>query len=118
MRYLLPLLLAGCVAVPTATIDLSQKPPADWPTLEVKLQQSPQQQFDVICGKSPLPFVVHRISCAQVDFSQGKCWILVRAGETLEPYWEEHERQHCAGYDHHGESTLRDSWAKYKASRS
>lgn len=110
MRYLFVLLLAGCA---TSVIDTSRQPPADWPALAVSIQKSPPQQFDAICGRG-LPGLTHRVSCALVDFSQKRCWIMVRPDDTLSPYWEEHERAHCAGMDHAGESTMRDAWERYK----
>jgi hypothetical protein len=39
--------------------------------------------------------------------------IYLTRGDT---YMLEHEQAHCRGYDHPGESTMRDAWARWKAS--
>lgn len=94
-----------CVVKGCTTIDTHTPPPRDWPVLKqsvIYTQDAPR-----ICAKyAPLS-----IACAEVNFIRRTCVIYTSVD------WKhvlEHERQHCEGYDHHGESTLRDLWARYK----
>ena len=48
-------------------------------------------------------------ACATIHFAEGWCRIVYYYVEHLE-----HEREHCAGRDHFGASTLRDAWAAFK----
>lgn len=109
MRLLSVLLLAGCAS----TIDMGRAPPADWPAMKVEIYQGTIQKFDEICGTGIIG-LTHRVSCAHVDFAQQRCWIMVRPNQKLAPEEEAHEREHCAGRDHPGESTMRDGWERYK----
>ena len=102
MIRLLPLLfLFGC-----ATIDMSRPPPADWPKLEVEIIKTTLDEAKRQCkGVKLIVF-----GCAKVFFDEGVCRIYLGT-EDKSVY--EHELLHCKGYDHPGESTMRDAWAKW-----
>lgn len=107
MRFFPLLLLAGCAS----TIDASKPPPDDWPQLEVVYYKASPKIFDAVCRTV---FLGHTFSCAEVNFEQKKCTILVREGQTLTSDTDRHERDHCRGLDHPGDTTMRDAWIRYK----
>lgn len=110
MRYLIVLLLSGCVMV---KMDYSYAPPADWPKLEEKLHYIEAIDFPKFCGK--LPLFKHADGCSVVNFEYEVCYIyLVKKDDEL----LEHERGHCRGFDHVGQAgvSLR-AWERWKAEK-
>ena len=106
MTRLIPLLfLFGCAT----TVDLSRPPPIDWPQLTVEVRQVSEDMARKACGN---PRMISVYGCAVVFFPIRKCIIFLanNSRETLE-----HEKLHCLGYDHIGESSMRDGWARHKA---
>lgn len=104
MRYsLIFILLAGC-----ATIDTSRAPPPDWPLLKVEVVRTTSAVVEQKCKMS---FVMKGLGCAMPIFPIGVCRIYLA---TDDPATLLHEHYHCKGFDHAGESTLRDAWARYK----
>lgn len=101
-------LLAGCAT----TIDMSRPPPADWPKLEVKIARVTDAQARMLCPRNN-DIVISYNACTIPAFAYGTCNIYL---VTADPDVLAHERMHCLGYDHPGESTLRDAWAAYKRS--
>lgn len=104
---LLPLLLltAGC-----STFAQHQPPPSDWPKLKIVVHRVPTDIMRNICAPlSPQP-----AACAYVYFAEQQCviWLARNA-----PQFEEHERLHCAGWDHVGSTALRDAWQRHKTGR-
>lgn len=106
-------LLAGC-----STIDQHTEPPADWPDLmPIEHRVSPGEVL-TRCYRyvswplrllGSVPF-----GCAELNFTDHTCTVWYpddAAGEHV----RRHELLHCAGYDHPGESTLRDAWRAYVA---
>lgn len=106
MRYLLILLLSGCATV----IDLQSKPPNDWPELEVRVVRATQAEAIDAC-KLSVSFADVVRGCAIANFYIGRCYIFLVSDD---PSILEHEKLHCIGYDHPGESVMRDSWQKWK----
>lgn len=108
------LLLVGCAT----TIDEKSAAP-DWPRLTV--QRNVVSFTEVVrrcyrymslamklAGGIPL-------ACAEVDFAQMRCDIWITADATHETLV--HERHHCLGMEHPGETTLTDAWNSYKRSK-
>lgn len=102
LRYLPVLLLAACAAY----IDSSRPPPADWPQLQEIVVPATRAEVRRRC---PDAARYHPAGCALVYFAQRQC-VILDAGADLT-----HERMHCRGYDHYGESAVRDAWERYKA---
>lgn len=104
---LLPM-LASCGIIP---IDIHRPPPTDFPKLVVAIHVVSQQ---TMLGRCVTPIARAPLACAAVDFNTMTCniWYSVDVPPTKEI--DEHERLHCKGYDHIGESTIRDLWQKYK----
>lgn len=97
-------LLAGCAT----TIDLSRRPPADWPQLEVVVQRVSEAEVKRICANENL---LIGYACTAVYFDTRKCFIYLASSD---PEVLAHERLHCLGYDHPGESTMRNAWTRWR----
>ena len=115
-RPALSLLIVAALAACT-TIDQHKAAPADWPQLEVREHVVSTPEMIWRCYAT-LPLFMKLmggvpIACAFV--SESGCDIYV-TGWTPQHVLE-HEREHCAGRDHVGDSTLADWWAAYKAGR-
>ena len=117
MRLLILLavfLLVGCAT----TIDNHTASPIDWPKLTVVENYVPVGTLYEKCWKYVpewmkwLGAIVE--GCAELDFKVNTCTIWVRDSGFADATIMEHERLHCQGYDHIGDSILRDEWAKYK----
>lgn len=103
--------LAACVLSACTTIDVDRAPPADWPALDTRVHHV--ENVAIECAPytafGSIPF-----ACAVIDFKANTCTIWTAVS------WQfvmEHERRHCLGYDHPDESTLRDAWEAFKATK-
>lgn len=104
------LLLSGCAMVPTTTtIDASRAPPAGWPNLTVTVIHTTESDVARRCSATKM---IEAWGCTLPQFQTGRCFILIAKEDSSVL---EHEKMHCLGYDHPGESTMRDAWAKWKA---
>lgn len=89
---------AGC-----SSIDRRTAPPADWPELRVVVHKSgfmAKQACDGTIG-----------GCAVPNFCSRRCDVYLQFDSKA---IEDHERAHCAGYDHPGDDTMKALWAGYK----
>jgi len=96
-------LCTGCTM-----IDYAKAPPADWPELKVDVYRTTFWDTQRLCGGNllfPTP------ACAAVDFKGRRCTIIT---STDDERVMEHERAHCRGYDHVGETTLADVWGRHE----
>ena len=112
---LLSLLTANAYA---DNMDWNRAPPADWPTLTIKQAVVSSHELVQLCHRQAMEGMYG--GCAIPDFASRSCRIylvMVPIGENWSmsniEIWE-HERGHCRGYDHRGESAMRDAWAAYK----
>lgn len=104
MRYLFVLLLAGCAMY--TKIDYTRPPPADWPKMAEKLMRVSEADVLRLCQDA-----THGTKgCARADFGPRVCYLIVADDIAVE-----HERGHCAGYDHAGSTATADAWERYKA---
>lgn len=101
--------LAGCAT----TIDMTRPPPVDWPKLEIKVAKVTEQQARMLCPRADV--VLYTNACTILAFAHGACYVYLASSD---PEVLDHERKHCLGYDHPGESTMRDLWAMYKRTQS
>lgn len=111
--FLVPLLAlaaAGC-----ASIDEHEKV-AGWPELRLVEHYVADEQMRQRCAKY-MPFGFLPEACAEFYFDQGECHVWYSADWPPQPYVIAHERLHCQGYDHPGETTLRDVLVRYEAAR-
>lgn len=104
--------LSACTA-----INVHQKPPSDWPKLQVSIHKVGFWEMQKICGGSYLSGVLTQyMGCAWIYFDKGTCEVYYAADDKESAANViEHEVMHCEGYDHIGSSTLKDGWEQWKA---
>jgi hypothetical protein len=99
MKYLLPLLVFSAHAQP-----MQPERVADWPALDVRFYLVPAEQVQQVCP----PFTR---GCAIPLFKRRECIVVLAEND---PVLRIHETYHCYGFDHIGESTMRDAWTRFK----
>jgi hypothetical protein len=105
-RYLPILLLAGC-----ATMDLSHRP-SDFPVLREIVMRTDAEGIREHCKARPYNVMFGgTLACTRFDFKAGTYTIITMSDAA---WLMQHEREHGAGYDHPGETQVRDSWEAYK----
>jgi hypothetical protein len=105
--FLVAILLCGCTTL--RPLDLSITPPDDWPVKDVQIQYLEPGTVPPMCAQ----YANHTNSCAVVNFRTGVCYIYLT---TKSPEVLEHERGHCNGYDHVGDTNRsRKAWEQWKA---
>lgn len=102
MKAALLLALAGC-----STIDHAPAP-TDWPALKVVERRVSHAQMRDTCSAF-VPWYLSPEACAVIRFNDRVCTITISADFPPSRSVLEHEREHCAGHDHPGETTLRDA---------
>lgn len=83
-------------------------PPPDWPKLDERVYTLSAEAVTRTCWHIPQP-PRGEPACAVISFERRTCDIYVTESRRKAMYIA-HERTHCAGEDHPGESTLRDAW--------
>ena len=112
--FSLSFLLVGCAT----TIDNHTSPPLDWPKLTIVENYVPVGILYEKCYKYVpewmkwLGAIVE--GCAEMDFKANTCTVWVRDSGFADLNILTHERLHCQGYDHIGDSVLKNEWEKYK----
>jgi hypothetical protein len=100
MKYLLLLLAFSANAQP-----MQSERVKDWIALDIRYSIVPHSEFVRWCP--PLT-----AACAIPLFHKRECWIVMLEYDDMLAH---HERLHCYGFDHVGESTMRDLWENYKS---
>lgn len=103
---LLTAALSACGLVPI--IDEHSPLPAGFPKLKVHEHHVAVERLAEFC--QPL-----QITCSWVAWAAGRCDIYI-APNTPAPLIA-HERKHCDGRDHIGESTIRNAFARWYAAQ-
>jgi hypothetical protein len=98
--------LSGCASM--------GEPIEGWPELAVQEHHVPRPLLLERCKKYAA-FGSPVVACAEVDFAARRCDIWLSAESPPAAYVLRHERLHCAGHDHEGESSLRDALALYRS---
>ena len=102
------------------TINTDSPPPADFPALVIHEHAVKFGEFWGHCYKyvgwgwrlmGALPS-----ACAEVNFAQNRCDVWYPQ-DSITADVREHELEHCRGFDHPGDSTIRSAWLSWKASR-
>jgi hypothetical protein len=86
----------------------------DWPQLVVHEHYVARPVLLERCKKYAA-FGSPPVACAEVNFAAGRCDIWLSAGAAPAAQVLKHERLHCAGHDHEGESTLREALAGWRS---
>jgi hypothetical protein len=85
---------------------------AGWPELAVVEHYVPHKAMHARCsrwtnGLTPL-------ACAEFDFAAARCDIYYSAERRPSRELVAHERLHCQGYDHPGESVMQQQLARWQ----
>jgi hypothetical protein len=99
-------ILAGCSALGPGI--------EDWPELAVHEHYVPHAEMRSRCAAFAA-FGAPPMACAEINFAQRRCDIWFSAALPQSAYVRKHERLHCAGHDHEGESTLREALAGWRS---
>jgi hypothetical protein len=107
-------ILLAFLASACTTIDPGA-PVAGWPELKIFEHHVPHAQMRERCMKYTPPMMSPE-ACAEFYFVEGECHIWFSADFPPPAHIVEHERQHCQGYEHAGETALSEILARYTAS--
>lgn len=99
--------MAGC-----ATIDEEHRV-AGWPELRVVEHYVSDDAMRQRCSKY-VAFGMLPEACSEFDFGRGECHVWFSKDFPPAGFVVRHERLHCQGYDHPGETTMRDILARYR----
>ena len=79
-----------------------------WPSLRILEETVADEIMVARCSRyDPVPF-----ACAEIFMDAGICRITL--SERFAPEWiKEHERLHCAGFDHFGSSSMKGILERY-----
>jgi hypothetical protein len=114
LLYLSVFLAGNAFSQSLVPIDYSYAPPDDWPKLDERITYADLETTRRFCN-APKLFKEKIISCAVMSFEYGLCMIYVRPGDEDAL---KHERAHCAGFNHVGETgKTAEAWEKWKSKR-
>lgn len=91
--------LASCTVVSHEKVE-------GWPQLAVIEHHVPHAEMRDRCARYTA-FGMPPEACAEFDLARGECHIWLSADFPPQGWIVEHERLHCAGYDHIGSNYLR-----------
>jgi hypothetical protein len=97
-------------------IDYGRPPPADWPELKVVVFDMSRAEVEKRCPPKRPGWYTN--GCAKVVWCAKTCEIYMSSMMTTgRNYFDvlEHERAHCRGYNHPGETSTSDRWERAKA---
>ena len=103
-------------AFTSACTYIGGEPLPDWPELVIFEHHVPHREMRERCAKYAPPMMSPE-ACAEFYFVQGECHIWFSADFPPSESIVRHEREHCRGYEHAGESGLREMLATYRASQ-
>ena len=106
---LLAALLAGCTAIGHERVE-------GWPALEIVEHYVPHHEMRDRCVRYT-GFGMSPEACAEFDLVHRKCHIWFSADFPPQPFIVEHERLHCAGYDHVGSKAMAGWLRLYQAAQ-
>ena len=112
--------LAWAITAPLVVLSLGacttigHEPVDGWPVLEVVEHHVPHHVMRDRCAKYA-GWGSFPEACAEFDLAGAKCHLWFSADFPPERWMIEHERLHCAGYDHVGEEHMSQLLAVYKA---
>lgn len=104
---LLVLLLSGCSV-------MSHQQVEGWPRLEIVEHYVKHDQMVERCARY-VGFGMVPAACAEFDLAGGKCHIWFSSESMTPRFIVEHERLHCAGFDHVGSTNMRNALARWNA---
>jgi hypothetical protein len=84
-----------------------------WPRLQVVEHYVAHAEMRGRCARYVARFGANPRACAEFNFSAARCDIWYSAELGPQPELIEHERLHCAGYDHPGEDAMKGMLAAW-----
>jgi len=112
-RALIPVLAAVFVATSAACTSIGHEKVEGWPELEIIEHRVSSDEMYQRCSKY-VAFGMLPMACAEFNLATRRCDIwLVK--DFAPKNIVEHERLHCLGYDHVGETAMRDFLVRYRA---
>jgi hypothetical protein len=112
MRKLLAVLAAlaaGCSAIGHHRVE-------GWPKLEIVEHYVPHAEMRDRCVRY-VGWGMEPAACAEFDLARGKCHIWFSADFPPQKFIIDHERLHCAGYDHTGSTAMQRFLERHLASQ-
>lgn len=106
MALSLAFLLSACTVMSHERIE-------GWPSLQVTEHYVPHAQMRDRCAKY-VGFGMSPIACAEFYLNKGECHIWYSKDSLPPRFVIEHERQHCAGFDHIGSTNMRNLLARWR----
>jgi hypothetical protein len=100
--------IAGCAGIGHEQVE-------GWPRLQMVEHYVPHAQMRSRCARYVVRFGTDPRACAEFNFSAGRCDIWYSAELGPRPELIEHERLHCAGYDHPGEGAMKGMLAAWRS---
>ena len=117
--------ILGTMLLLSACTTMIGNPPIDgWPKLSVEWHRVSGKQMMDFCVRTnadnPLVkingLLVYIMGCAEPDFDRMACEIYVDK-DFPDAGLDEHELKHCEGWDHYGETGMRDLWMEWQKSQ-
>lgn len=99
-------IVAGCTVNSAARV-------AGWPELQVVEHKVSDQEVQARCGSAAAPGM-RALACAQFNFRESRCDIWYAGRGPLNPFVLAHERGHCEGHDHVGQSAMERALKAYR----
>jgi hypothetical protein len=106
---LLAALLGGCTAIGHERVE-------GWPALEIVEHHVPHAEMRDRCVRYT-GFGMSPEACAEFDLAHRKCHIWFSADFPPQRFIIQHERLHCAGYDHMGSTNMARYLRIYQAAQ-
>ena len=108
------LALLLCLAVLPACTIMGHQKVEGWPELRIVEHRVPVVEMRERCSKYTGPGVIAE-ACAEFDLHNRRCDIWLASDFPPSKAIREHERLHCAGYDHIGADNMRTILARFHA---
>jgi hypothetical protein len=86
----------------------------NWPQLTIYEHHVPHHVMRNVCVKYA-PWGMSPEACAEFNLAERRCDLWFSADFPPPAFMVRHERMHCEGYDHEGETNMRDFLARYTA---
>ena len=101
---------AGCTMMDT------HEKVAGWPQMRIVRHDVPDREMFARCSKyTSWGFLPE--ACSEFYFDTGECHMWFSRDYPPQPWVVKHEVEHCEGYEHAGDTSLRDILARYNAQK-
>lgn len=101
----------ACLVLQACATQVAHERVAGWPTLRVIEHRVPEAEMHRVCDQYAPPLMTPR-ACAVINLTALRCDIWLTENPLQSSV--EHERLHCAGYDHVGKHDLADMLKQYE----